>query len=103
MPTVEIMAPSAGSVAIPRIRTQQVVGRSAPQRAAPIVNLESVSRSFGSTVALDRVSLEIERGEIFGIIGRSGAGKSTLIRTINALERIDTGRIVVDGRDQPPG
>jgi D-methionine transport system ATP-binding protein len=99
MPTVEIMAPSAGSVAIPRIRTQQVVGRSAPQRAAPIVNLESVSRSFGSTVALDRVSLEIERGEIFGIIGRSGAGKSTLIRTINALERIDTGRIVVDGRD----
>src|SRR6202453_1786985 len=99
MPTVEIMAPSAGSVAIPRIRTQQGVGRSAPQRAAPIVNLESVSRSFGSTVALDRVSLEIERGEIFGIIGRSGAGKSTLIRTINALERIDTGRIVVDGRD----
>jgi D-methionine transport system ATP-binding protein len=76
-----------------------VVSDSAFERSSPIVRVDSVSRSFGPTTALDRVSLEIERGEIFGIIGRSGAGKSTLIRTINALERIDTGRIVVDGRD----
>jgi D-methionine transport system ATP-binding protein len=64
-----------------------------------IVRLESISRAFGAVVALDQVSLEVERGEIFGIIGRSGAGKSTLIRTINGLERIDTGRIIVDGSD----
>jgi D-methionine transport system ATP-binding protein len=64
-----------------------------------IVRLESVSRAFGSVVALNDVSLEVQRGEIFGIIGRSGAGKSTLIRTINGLERIDAGRIIVDGND----
>jgi D-methionine transport system ATP-binding protein len=65
----------------------------------PIIRLESVKRSFGSIVALDGITLEVQRGEIFGIIGRSGAGKSTLIRTVNALERIDAGRIAVDGRD----
>jgi len=64
-----------------------------------IVRLESVSRAFGAVVALNDVSLEVRRGEIFGIIGRSGAGKSTLIRTINGLERIDAGRIVVDDSD----
>jgi D-methionine transport system ATP-binding protein len=76
-----------------------MTGESAPQASGTIVCLESVRRAFGTTMALDGVTLEIERGEIFGIIGRSGAGKSTLIRTINALERIDAGRIVVDGRD----
>jgi len=64
-----------------------------------IVRLESISRAFGAVVALDEMSLNVERGEIFGIIGKSGAGKSTLIRTINGLERIDTGRIIVDGSD----
>jgi D-methionine transport system ATP-binding protein len=64
-----------------------------------IVRLESISRAFGSVVALKEVSLEVQRGEIFGVIGRSGAGKSTLIRTINGLERIDAGRIIVDGND----
>jgi len=64
-----------------------------------IVRLESIGRAFGSVVALNEVSLEVQRGEIFGIIGRSGAGKSTLIRTINGLERIDTGRVIVDGSD----
>lgn len=70
-----------------------------PRVGDAIVRLESVSRAFGSVVALNEVSLEVDRGEIFGIIGRSGAGKSTLIRTINGLERIDSGRILVDGND----
>lgn len=43
------------------------------------------------------MSLEVEQGEIFGIIGYSGAGKSTLVRLINALETPDAGRVVVDG------
>jgi len=49
--------------------------------------------------ALKGITLQIERGEIFGIIGRSGAGKSTLIRTINLLERPTAGRVLVDGAD----
>jgi D-methionine transport system ATP-binding protein len=75
------------------------VAEAAPETGDAIVRLESVSRAFGSVVALHDVSLEVKRGEIFGIIGRSGAGKSTLIRTINGLERIDAGRIIVDGND----
>lgn len=49
--------------------------------------------------ALDKVSLSVKRGEIFGIIGLSGAGKSTLIRCINMLERPSQGSIIVDGQD----
>jgi len=69
------------------------------QPAAPLVQLDALRRSFGSVAALDGVSLEIQRGEIFGIIGRSGAGKSTLIRTINGLERLDSGNVSVDGEE----
>jgi D-methionine transport system ATP-binding protein len=49
--------------------------------------------------ALDGVSLRIPDGSIYGIIGRSGAGKSTLVRTINLLERPDSGRVLVNGVD----
>lgn len=48
-------------------------------------------------LALDEVSLSVEKGEIFGIIGLSGAGKSTLIRCINMLERPTRGSVIVDG------
>jgi D-methionine transport system ATP-binding protein len=58
-----------------------------------------VRRAFGSVAALDGVDLQVNRGETFGIIGRSGAGKSTLIRTINALEKVDAGRVIVNGQD----
>ncbi|CAB5664076.1 Methionine import ATP-binding protein MetN [Delftia tsuruhatensis] len=53
----------------------------------------------GPVQALEALSLEIMRGEAFGIIGRSGAGKSTLLRTVNALERPSEGRVLVDGID----
>ncbi|MDQ1124929.1 methionine ABC transporter ATP-binding protein [Microbacterium trichothecenolyticum] len=63
---------------------------------------ENVSKSFdieGRRVeALHGVDLAIESGEIFGIVGYSGAGKSTLLRTVNALERPTSGRVVVDGK-----
>ena len=52
-----------------------------------------------SVLALDNVSLSVQRGEIFGIIGLSGAGKSTLIRCINHLESPTSGSITVDGRE----
>ncbi len=66
----------------------------------PIIRFDDVTKTFngGETHAVDHVSLEIGHGEIFGVIGYSGAGKSTLVRLINALERLDSGTIEVDGR-----
>src|SRR6187431_439303 len=67
-----------------------------------MISLSHVTKRFGTSegavVALDDVSLEVARGEIFGVVGQSGAGKSTLIRTVNLLERPDAGTITVDGR-----
>ena len=53
----------------------------------------------GPVEALKGIDLAIQRGEIFGIIGRSGAGKSSLIRTINRLEQPSNGRILIDQVD----
>ena len=72
----------------------------------PIVSLTNVSKAYpsrkpgdGDIVAVDDVTLEIEKGDVFGIIGYSGAGKSTLVRLINALEPATSGSILVDGVD----
>jgi D-methionine transport system ATP-binding protein len=65
-----------------------------------IKNLSKIYVASGQEVlALDDVSLTVQRGEIFGIIGLSGAGKSTLIRCINMLEKPTRGSIKVDGRE----
>jgi D-methionine transport system ATP-binding protein len=66
--------------------------------AEDVVRLREVKRRFGTTPALDGVSLTVRKGEILGIIGRSGAGKSTLIRCLNGLERPDSGDIRIEGR-----
>ena len=67
-----------------------------------MIELEHIVREFdagGRTVrAVDDVSLSIEKGSIFGIIGYSGAGKSTLVRCINLLERPTSGTVTVDGQ-----
>jgi D-methionine transport system ATP-binding protein len=62
-----------------------------------MISISHVSKAFGQTIALDDVSIDVQRGEIFGVVGQSGAGKSTLIRTVNLLERPDSGTIAVDG------
>ena len=67
----------------------------------PMVVLDGVSKVFGNgpkaVVAVDNVSLSINRGEIFAIIGYSGAGKSTLVRLINGLETTTSGTLTVGG------
>ena len=65
----------------------------------PIISLKNISRRFNQTAAVDDLSLDIQAGEILGIIGRSGAGKSTLIRCLNGLEPIDEGKIFFEGHD----
>jgi D-methionine transport system ATP-binding protein len=68
-----------------------------------MVNIENVTVEFqtkeGSFKAVDAVSLHIQDGEVFGIVGTSGAGKSTLIRTINLLQKPTSGNIWIDGED----
>jgi phosphonate transport system ATP-binding protein len=64
-----------------------------------MLTIEGLSRRFGSTLAVDNVSLSLPRGSFVGVIGRSGAGKSTLLRMINRLQEPSSGRIRWDGRD----
>lgn len=64
-----------------------------------MIELKNVTKRYGDNIVLKDISLKIEKGDIFGIVGLSGAGKSTLIRTINKLEEIDEGEILVDNQN----
>jgi len=69
-----------------------------------MIKIENISKSFSlinkeNLHALKNVSLQIDQGTIYGVIGLSGAGKSTLIRSIVSLEKIDQGRILIDNVD----
>jgi D-methionine transport system ATP-binding protein len=68
-----------------------------------MIELTNITKVFdtaaGQHRALDGVSLTIQTGEVFGIIGESGAGKSTLVRCINLLEHPTSGSVVIDGQD----
>jgi len=75
-----------------------------PVDAEPLIRLSDVRKSFrlpdGTLLeAVRPSSLDIGRGDIFGIVGKSGAGKSTLLRLANLLERPDAGRVIVGGRE----
>lgn len=64
-----------------------------------MLQIEAISKQFGTTFAVRNVSLQIEPGSFVGVIGRSGAGKSTLLRMINRLSDPTSGRILFKGRD----
>jgi branched-chain amino acid transport system ATP-binding protein len=66
---------------------------------APILRLESVTKRFGGLVAVDEVSFEVRRGEIFALIGPNGAGKTTLFNGITGLFPPTSGRVLFEGRD----
>src|SRR5690349_3521987 len=65
--------------------------------ADPVVKVEGIHKSFGNLEVLKGISMDVNQGQVFVLLGPSGSGKSTLLRTINHLEKIDAGRIWVDG------
>lgn len=64
-----------------------------------MINIKNVNKYYGKIQVLKDVSIEIESGEIFGIIGHSGAGKSTLLRCINGLEEYQEGNVLVSDKE----
>ncbi len=70
-------------------------------KQAGLVVMQGVNKHFGQLHALNDINLEIEHGEVVVVIGPSGSGKSTLCRTINRLETIDEGEIILDGQPLP--
>jgi glutamate transport system ATP-binding protein len=67
----------------------------------PLIELREVNKYFGALHVLRDIDLTVSRGEVVVVIGPSGSGKSTLCRTINRLETVHSGSIVVDGRPLP--
>jgi polar amino acid transport system ATP-binding protein len=78
-------------------RTGTAAAAAGGQSSVPMVDAVAVSKSFGSNEVLKSITLSVQRGEVMCVIGPSGSGKSTFLRCINHLERIDAGRLYVDG------
>ena len=64
-----------------------------------LVDFKNVNKYYGDYHALRNINLKFEPGQVVVLLGPSGSGKSTLIRTINGLEAIDEGQLVVNGHD----
>lgn len=63
-----------------------------------IVEVQNVTKRYANHLALDNISLSIEKGSVFGLLGPNGAGKTTLIRILNQITAPDTGVIIFKGR-----
>ena len=84
------------AVAVP-VTPQPRFRDAAKLRSGGAVRIQKISKSFGSLKVLDAVDLLLPAGSVTTILGPSGSGKSTLLRTINHLERVDSGFIAIDG------
>jgi ABC-type sugar transport system ATPase subunit len=64
---------------------------------APALSIRGATKRFGAVTAIDRVDLDVNRGEVVALLGDNGAGKSTLIKCISGAHRLDSGTIAMDG------
>jgi len=64
-----------------------------------LLSIEEITKEYDGIIALDRLSLKVERGSIKGLIGPNGAGKSTLFHLISGVEKPDSGKIYFKGSD----
>ena len=64
-----------------------------------MIKLEGITKSFGSLQVLKGIDLEINKGEIVSIVGPSGAGKTTVLNMLGGMDRVTSGKVIVDGRD----
>src|ERR1051325_7750624 len=71
--------------------------RSSPLITGPLLTMSAISKRFPGVVALDRVDLDVQAGEIVGLGGENGAGKSTLMKILTGVHRADSGRIALEG------
>ena len=70
--------------------------------AQPFIRIDRVTKRFGDQVAVNEVSLDIHRGELFSLLGGSGCGKTTLLRMLAGFITPDSGSITIDGVDVLP-
>ena len=81
--------------------TQTQTGEALAAEDTPIIELRHVDKHFGSLHVLKDINLKVGKGEVVVVIGPSGSGKSTLCRTINRLETIDSGEVLIEGKPLP--
>nr|WP_075576679.1 amino acid ABC transporter ATP-binding protein [Olsenella timonensis] len=74
---------------------------SSDEKTVPVIELRHVDKHYGDLHVLRDVSLAVGKGEVLVVIGPSGSGKSTMCRTINRLETIDSGEILIEGEPLP--
>jgi len=84
---------------MPTVRSKRSFAPWADPTERPLLRIEDVSKRFGGSAAVDKLSLDIYQGEFFALLGPSGCGKTTLLRLIAGFEQPDTGRILLDGVD----
>ncbi len=68
------------------------------EKQTPILEVQSMTKRFGATLALDDVSLDLRRGEVLALLGDNGAGKSTLIKTLAGVHKPTSGDFLVEGK-----
>ncbi|TGN40229.1 polyamine ABC transporter ATP-binding protein [Marinobacter confluentis] len=74
-------------------------GNDTSAQAEVLLSIQGISKSFDGTLAVDDVSLDIRKGEIFALLGGSGSGKSTLLRMLAGFESPNAGKVMLDGED----